>query len=221
MILLSKFSLQRSRISPGKFREVLRCFALDLEATKIAERVNLNRNTVNRYMLLVRKRIADDCEQHAPPPDKVTVVELDESFFSPKKTGGTRSRKIDKGTVVFGLFDRNGRVYTITTPNCSRTDLHGVIQGRVKLESVLPFEGLKGYKKFTLSHGNSVYRCSLSKAPLTRTKNFWEVSKARLAKFKGLNKSTFYLHLKECEFRFNHRNKDLFKILLGFFNISP
>jgi len=110
MILLSKFSLQRSRISPGKFREVLRYFALDLEATKIAEQVNLNRNTVNRYMLLIRKRIADDCEQHAPLSDKVTVVEIGESFFRPQRTEGTRSRKIDKGTVVFGLFDRNGRV---------------------------------------------------------------------------------------------------------------
>jgi transposase-like protein len=29
-----------------------------------------------------------------------------------------------------------------------------------------------------------------------------------------MSKSTFYLHLKECEFRFNHRGENLSAILL-------
>ncbi|MEO6050460.1 MAG: IS1595 family transposase, partial [Pyrinomonadaceae bacterium] len=29
-----------------------------------------------------------------------------------------------------------------------------------------------------------------------------------------MRKSTFYLHLKECEFRFNYRNQNLYSILL-------
>ena len=36
----------------------------------------------------------------------------------------------------------------------------------------------------------------------------------RLYKFRGLSKDKFNLHLKECEFRFNNRNNDLFKILI-------
>lgn len=36
----------------------------------------------------------------------------------------------------------------------------------------------------------------------------------RLSKFYGLKKEEFLLHLKECEFRFNHRKQDLYKILL-------
>ena len=31
--------------------------------------------------------------------------------------------------------------------------------------------------------------------------NFWGSAKVRLSKFRGVNKDTFYLHLKECEFR--------------------
>ncbi|MDD9820751.1 MAG: IS1595 family transposase, partial [Nitrospira sp.] len=34
--------------------------------------------------------------------------------------------------------------------------------------------------------------------------------KSRLAQFRGMNKKTFYLHIKECEFRFNH----LYQLLL-------
>ena len=35
--------------------------------------------------------------------------------------------------------------------------------------------------------------------------NFWKIAKMKLYKFKGMNKEFFYLHLKETEFRFNHR----------------
>ncbi len=40
------------------------------------------------------------------------------------------------------------------------------------------------------------------------------MAKTRLVKFKGMSRSTFYLHLKECEFRFNHRDEDLYRLLL-------
>ena len=43
---------------------------------------------------------------------------------------------------------------------------------------------------------------------------FWGLAKVRLVKFRDMLKNTFYLHLKECEFRFNHRNQDPYKVLL-------
>jgi transposase len=36
----------------------------------------------------------------------------------------------------------------------------------------------------------------------------------RLAKFRGLSKSNFYLRLKESEFRFNHRDESIYQLLL-------
>ena len=42
-------------------------------------------------------------------------------------------------------------------------------------------------------------------------------AKLRLSKFKGIKRQNFTLHLKECEFRFNNRDKkgaQLYKILL-------
>jgi transposase-like protein len=41
-----------------------------------------------------------------------------------------------------------------------------------------------------------------------------DMAKTRLVKFRGVRRSTFYLHLKECEFRFNHRAEDLYQLLL-------
>ena len=43
---------------------------------------------------------------------------------------------------------------------------------------------------------------------------FWGFAKSRLAQFRGMNKKTFYLHLKECEFRFNHRHHEIYQLLL-------
>jgi len=46
---------------------------------------------------------------------------------------------------------------------------------------------------------------------------FWGYTKIRLVKFKGMNKSMFNLHLKECEFRFNNYKQNIYKILLVIF----
>jgi len=36
-----------------------------------------------------------------------------------------------------------------------------------------------------------------------------------------LAKHTFYFHLKECEFRFNHRNEDIYKLVLKMLREKP
>jgi len=50
--------LHRAKISEHTFRRILKYFALDLEATKIAELLNLNRKTVNNYYKKIRQAIA-------------------------------------------------------------------------------------------------------------------------------------------------------------------
>ena len=51
--------------------------------------------------------------------------------------------------------------------------------------------------------------------------SFWDYAKTRLVKFKGMDKKMFNLHLKECEFRFNNRGKDMYQILLKIFRDEP
>ncbi|MDO4908202.1 MAG: hypothetical protein Q3970_10565, partial [Neisseria sp.] len=51
---------------------------------------------------------------------------------------------------------------------------------------------------------------------------FWDFCKGlRLVKFNGVRKAHFYLHLKETEFRFNHRHDDLYKVLLKMLRKMP
>ena len=75
---ISNKHLKRSKISEAKFREFIRYFSLDLDAHKIAFLTGLNRNTVNRYLFLIRKKFAEFCEQSSPFSGK---VEVGESYF--------------------------------------------------------------------------------------------------------------------------------------------
>jgi REP element-mobilizing transposase RayT len=46
-------------------------------------------------------------------------------------------------------------------------------------------------------------------------------TRRRLMKFHGLPRSTFYYHLKECEFRFNHRTGNIYRVLLNLLRKNP
>jgi len=43
----------------------------------------------------------------------------------------------------------------------------------------------------------------------------------RLIKFKGLRREKFYFHLKESEYRYNHRDEDLNSLLLAMLGETP
>jgi transposase-like protein len=64
------------------------------------------------------------------------------------------------------------------------------------------------------SHGEFVR----GKSHVNGIENFWSFAKRRLPKFNGCAADKFVLHLKECEFRYNHRGEDLFNLLSKTFN---
>ncbi|HLL89856.1 MAG TPA: transposase [Tepidisphaeraceae bacterium] len=51
--------------------------------------------------------------------------------------------------------------------------------------------------------------------------SFWGYAKRRLAKFNGVPAHTFYLHLKETGYRFNHRRGNLYAVLLRMLRKQP
>ena len=83
-----------------------------------------------------------------------------------------------------------------------------------------------GYKKhYRVHHGKNEFakkdRRRRIKNHINGIENFWGLAKVRLSKFRGMNKETFYLHLKESEFRFNHRKENLYKLILKMIKNNP
>lgn len=217
--------VNRSKISEAKFRELVRYFAADLDASQIALLSGLNRNTVNRYLKAIRERIAEYCELESPLSGE---VEVDESFFGARRVKGKRGRGAYGKTIVFGLIKRQGRVYTQIVPDCAKATLQAIIRGKVTYDSVIYSDGLKSYdglvdvgydKHFRIDHGNNEF--ARGHNHINGIEGFWGVAKTRLAKFRGMRKNTFYLHLKECEFRYNYRNQNLYLNILKIVRTKP
>ena len=215
----------RAKISEQKLRDLIRLFSLDLTATQIAQITGLNRNTVNRYLRLIRERIVEYCEADSPLQGE---VEVDESYFGARRVKGKRGRGAYGKTIVFGILKRNDKVYTQIVPDCKKATLQAVIRGKVDLESVIYSDGWKGYdglvdvgygKHFRVDHGKDEF--VRGRAHVNGIESFWGYAKTRLSKFRGLSKKHFNLHLKECEFRFNYRRDDLYKILLKLLREKP
>jgi transposase-like protein len=208
----------RAKISRAKFRQLIKLFALDLTATQITALTALNRNTVNRYLTLIRQAVAEYCQRESPFSGE---VELDESYFGARRVRGKRGRGARGKTIVFGIYKRNGRVYTEIVPNCKKASLQAIIRGKVDLTTTIHTDGFRSYdgivhmgyqKHYRVQHGKDEF--VRGNAHINGIEGFWGIAKTRLVKFKGMHRSTFYLHLKECEFRFNHRAEDLYRLLL-------
>jgi transposase-like protein len=218
----------------------VRLFALDLTATDAAELTGLTgltRKTVTTIYLKIRRRIAEACEREAPwTPGE---VEVDEAYFGPQRVRGKVGRGAGKKTPVIGLRKRNGKVYAEIVPNCSKLALHRVIRGHVPLESVLHSDMWHGYdglvdvgyaKHYRVRHSANEFvrneRDALTpltpvKAHVNGIESFWSFAKLRLAQFYGVPPHTFYLHLKECEWRFNTPRAERYRALLALLKTHP
>jgi transposase-like protein len=203
----------------------VRHFALDFTASDVAKLTGLTRKTVNTIFLRVRERIAEECERQSPFGGE---VEVDESYFGARRVRGKRGRGASGKTIVFGVFKRNGSVYTEVVPDCKKRTLLAVIRGRITLDAVVHSDGWRGYdglvdvgyaKHFRVNHGRNEFARGTSH--VNGIESFWSYAKRRLQKFNGVPARTFYLHLKECEYRFNNRNKELSELLLMLLERHP
>lgn len=203
--------IKRSHISEAKFRQLARCFSLDLTATNTAKLCNLNRKTANRIFIKIRQRI---CSLHLGLGEQNSLdeFELDESYFGPKRVRGKRGRGAAGKTPVFGILKRGGEVHVEIITSCSKAQLMPIIKREILEGTTIHTDGWKAYDSLVVN-GYDHYRVYHSKNEFARGKchvngieSFWSYAKRRMAKFNGLSDQHFFLHLKECVWRFNFRH---------------
>ena len=146
-------------------------------------------------------------------------VEMDEAYFGGRRKG-RRGRSARGKSIVFGLLERDGRVYTKVVEHVSKEELMTIIRKKTKKGTVYYTDTFRSYnslkrlgKHHTVSHHKTLVD--------TRTKNhingiegFWSFAKHILYNYRGVSKYHFPMYLKEVEYRFNHRNENLFKLFL-------
>ena len=136
--------------------------------------------------------------------------------------GGKRGRWAAGKTPVFGLLKRNWNVYVTIVPDCSKDSLMPIIQGKVLEGSTVNSDGwtsydgliLNGYEHYRVFHSHNEF--ARWKSHVNGIEAFLSFAKRRMAKLNWIRADKFHLHLKECEFRYNYRNRkeEAIKLLL-------
>jgi len=208
---------KHSKLSAFKIKKILKLFCEDIIATKTANILSLNRRTVDRYFTIFREKIVLASIYEIKRLDG--EFELDESYFGAKRVRGKRGRGAAGKTPVFGLLKRDGKVFVSIIKNCSRDELMPIIKGLILEGSTVHTDGWRAYDSLILN-GYDHYRVYHNTNEFTRGKShvngiesFWSFAKRRLAKFNGVASHKFNLYLKECEFRFNHKDNFYDKML--------
>jgi len=216
--------IKRSKISEAKFRQILRYFTEDFDSTRTSRLTGISRRTISDIYNKLRSKVY---ELTLLDEKFSGEVEVDESYFGPRRIRGKRGRGAKGKIPVIGLLKRDGKVYTSVINNCEKETLMPIIQGKILEESTIYTDGWKSYDSLVLK-GYKHYRIFHSKNEFARGKNhvngiesFWSYAKRRIAKFNGVPKNKFILHLKESEWRFNHRHDNIYKVLMKELSQNP
>ena len=212
---------RRSRIPEEKFCELAEYFAQDLSATEVAKLTGLTRKSVTSIFLKLRRRIAEERERNLAASHEIKHDGDDLSCFC-----GRCRKQLSRNTPLFGLVTQGEEVLTAPVPDCRKPILRALIRGRVAPHEV-PVNGWHDFdalvdaeypKAYIVTHDNPV---SDQGGQPKEIENFWEFVRNRLEKFNGVPKRTFYLHLKESEWRFNNHEQNLYPALLKLIENHP
>lgn len=143
---------------------------------------------------------------------RVTFMSIDEIRARDKFKRIKKKRAGHK--IVFGILQRgSNQVYTKVIEHADRKTLFPIIHMIVAPESYIYTDqwggfndlGIDGYTHKTVNH--SVESISSDGTHAGTIDAFWSYSKKVLGRFNHIHERTFILHLKESEWRWNHKDE--------------
>ena len=199
---------RRSRLQKSIQIELLKYFCAGTTARSAAELTDVNRNTAILFFHKLREVIFDELAT-SEPGLMGGEIEVNESYF-----GGRRKGKRGRGAAgkvpVFGLLKRGGKVHVVIIPNARSDTLFPIIRDKVRPDSIVYTDSFGAYDVLDVSEFHHV-RINHSELfaddanHINGIENFWNQAKRHLRSYNGIPQQHFYLFIKECEWRFNHR----------------
>lgn len=128
-----------------------------------------------------------------------------------RKKQPEKVKKVTTNILVFGIQQRGGNVFTRIIEKRDRKTIlpiiHLVVEGGATIYSDMnrAYDILEndGYIHKTVNHSKGFV--NKEGVHIATMESFWAESKKHFMRFKGIARRTFPLHIKECEFRWNHR----------------
>jgi transposase len=207
---------------------IIKAFYQQVPAYRLASDLGLDVKVITRVYQRLRGVIYHLAELEGAESKLSGEIELDEAYFGGKRKG-KRGRGAAGKSIVFGLLERDGRIYTKVVENVSADTLMDHIRRRTRKGSVYFTDAFKGYqslrrygKHHTVSHRKTLVD-KRTRNHINGIEGFWSYAKHILYNYRGVSRYHFPMYLKEIEFRFNHRGDNTFKIFLKayFGYVSP
>ena len=197
----------RCKLSNKTQLELIKYFILEVTARSAANMLRIHPNSAALFYRKLRMVISEHLYEESKEMFK-GQIEIDESYF-----GGTRKGKRGRGAAgkvaVFGMLKRKGKVYTVIVQDTCSSTLMNEITNKIRLQSIVYTDNYPSYNALDVS-GFHHHRINHSEAfadkknHINGIENFWNQAKRVLRKYNGIDKKSFPLFLKECEFRFNY-----------------
>jgi transposase len=204
------------RISPSQWISLIKLFELSVSARKAAMDVALSYKTSLKAYDILRRVLVEDLAR----TDSLLKGELeaDESYFGGRRKG-KRGRGAGHKTIVFGILERGGKVSVSIVNDVKAESLMNETVKKVRRGSIVytdkwrSYDSLMfcGYRHLTIDHR---YKFKQGKVYINGIEGFWAFAKERLMKHHGISKEKFLFYIKEMEWRYNNREKDLFADLV-------
>jgi transposase len=184
----------------------------------------VTRKSVTGIFLKLRRRLAEECERLSPA--LVLRLRNEHSLSGIRCLCGRCGEGSSLKSPVFAIVAEKGKVFGKEIPDCRKPSLRAIIRRSIG-PNPLPVDSWQGYdalvdpefsRPFLIHH---VANPHLSSERTRDVERFWGFARQRLLKFNGVPNRTFYLHLKESEWRFNLRGTDLYSELLKLFEKNP
>lgn len=210
------------RVNRRKFSLIVKCFCQDLPSLTTSKLVGVARNTTDRYFGLFRYLVIREAVAERTNIGLKNGIEIDESYFGPRRVRGKRGRGASRKIVVLGLRKRGGKVFTSIIPNAEKKTVLPIIRRVVQSGADIFTDGWRSYDALAV-HGYNHKKVKHSEdefvngdAHINGVESFWSWAKRRIVRFNGIPRHRFSAFLLETEWRFNHRatiEKDVRKLI--------
>jgi len=199
---------------------VLKLFAEETTARQASKELNLSYNTAYKAMNTIRFSVlahALDARQLVGQDSPLDLSLTGRMLKNETKAPAPQTVY----TPVFGIMDRREWVFVDLIPGFDiETILHFKLNfqlGTVRVGNVVYTDRYQRYDTLICCVGNhpsADYIRGGDKVAIDQDdEGFWRFVSSRLAKFHGVTPQRFPLYLKELEFRYNSRNKDVVSLL--------
>ena len=194
--------------------ELLKAFCLNATAHHAARFARCDYRTAYRAYMHLRLTVAEMADQEKRP--LLGELERDESYFGGRRKG-KRGRGAAGKVAVFGVLERDGKVYTVAVPDCRKETLMAKIEAATVKGSVFytdEFVSSNDLSRFgkhvPIDHG---VEFADGAAHINGIEGFWSDAKRLHRLCHGVDRENFPVYLAEYEFRYNHRDDHLLTIL--------